>query len=545
MTQLTAASRRHPGLAARTLALAALFTSELLLLTVWLDAANLNRAGGLTAWMNAWGSWTLRAIVAFAVIFFASGYLRARRAFQGLDARLHEAAFSWRWLAGHLAALVCLGFLSTALFRSPHASSSSNALAVAWIACGGAAIAMGLLAFVPPSHSAAFVRDTRAVLIWSAAAAIAACWMGRVSWKLWDPLSGITFWMVARLLTPFLHPLVLDPATRTIGSPQFNVQIDPTCSGFEGAGLMLVFGIGWLWLSRRDYRFPRALLVIPVTVAIVFCLNSVRITALILLGHAGAPSVALGGFHSQAGWIAFNVVALGTAVLSRRIPWIAHQRTASATPASSGNPTASYLLPFLAILAAGMLTRAASAGFEWFYPLRFFAAAVVLIWNRTHYRRLNWRFGWEGPAIGAAVFVMWIALDRLHPGAASPAMAAGLAALSPPFRLAWIVLRTAAAVVTVPIAEELAFRGFLLRRLVSADFEAVPWKHLSILAYAGSSLAFGMLHGSRCIAGTAAGLLYALAVRRRGRFGDAAIAHAVTNALLAGWVLLTGQFGFW
>jgi membrane protease YdiL (CAAX protease family) len=35
------------------------------------------------------------------------------------------------------------------------------------------------------------------------------------------------------------------------------------------------------------------------------------------------------------------------------------------------------------------------------------------------------------------------------------------------------------------------------------------------------------------VAGAAVGILYGLAARRRGRLGDAVLAHAVTNALLA------------
>jgi CAAX prenyl protease-like protein len=100
-------------------------------------------------------------------------------------------------------------------------------------------------------------------------------------------------------------------------------------------------------------------------------------------------------------------------------------------------------------------------------------------------------------------------------------------------------------VVTVPVAEELAFRGFLLRRLVSADFASVNWRAFPLLPVALSSLAFGAMHGSRWVEGTLAGVLYAWACTRRGRLGDAVAAHAATNAVLAGWVFATGQWQYW
>ena len=102
-----------------------------------------------------------------------------------------------------------------------------------------------------------------------------------------------------------------------------------------------------------------------------------------------------------------------------------------------------------------------------------------------------------------------------------------------------------AAVVTVPIAEELAFRGFLIRRLISVNFDSLGLRSFTWLSLLGSSLAFGFMHGGRWIAGTVAGLLYAAVLLRRGRIGDAVAAHATTNALLAAWVLLTGNWALW
>ena len=98
---------------------------------------------------------------------------------------------------------------------------------------------------------------------------------------------------------------------------------------------------------------------------------------------------------------------------------------------------------------------------------------------------------------------------------------------------------------TVPIAEELAFRGFLYRRFQAAEFETVPLRRFAWPALLASSIIFGLLHGSRWIAGTLAGAAYGLALLRRGRVGDAVAAHATTNALLAFEVLARSQWSFW
>jgi len=124
-------------------------------------------------------------------------------------------------------------------------------------------------------------------------------------------------------------------------------------------------------------------------------------------------------------------------------------------------------------------------------------------------------------------------------------MPSALAASSPAARIMWISFRVLAATITVPIAEELAFRGFLLRRLVSPDFELVAFKNFTWLALLVSSVLFGVLHGSLWFAGIVAGLLYGYAAIRRGRIGEAVVAHATTNALLAAYVLMCGAWHLW
>ena len=79
---------------------------------------------------------------------------------------------------------------------------------------------------------------------------------------------------------------------------------------------------------------------------------------------------------------------------------------------------------------------------------------------------------------------------------------------------------------------------------ISIDFNSLPIGRFSWLAFVVSSAAFGLLHG-RWLAGMLVGLLYALAMYRRGKLGDAVVAHAVTNLLIAVTVLATGDYAMW
>jgi exosortase E/protease (VPEID-CTERM system) len=418
-----------------------------------------------------------------------------------------------------------------------------------WFASGGLAIGFAGLALVPPKQAVQLVRSTGHV--WAYALVV-----GAVAWRLsrvfplwngsfWKPATDLTFSLVGALLHLFLPVVVADRANMTIGSPNFKVIILPWCAGFEGAALMLVFSIGWVWFVRRELRFPQALLLIPAGMVTIWISNALRITALILIGVAGAPAVALGGFHSQAGWIAFNAVALSFSVAAARLPWLANRPERHDGRVSAANPVAAYLMPFLMILGAAMISRAVSGPVEWLYPLRFVGAAAAIWVFRHKYAGLEWKFGWAAPFTGVIVFAIWIALDRISGAPGNNATGAALASVPGAARIAWLTVRTLGAVVTVPFAEELAFRGFLLRRLISSDFESVSCRQFSLLAFLVSSVAFGIMHGDRWFAGTLAGMFYAGVLLWRGRIGDAVIAHATTNALLAAWVLFSGNWELW
>ena len=532
------------GVLFRLFILAVVFAGELLIISVAADGDELANRGSLLRFLAAWGPWIVRAIVGFAALFITFGYLRSKSTFDGISQRLSEIPIAKGFLAAHVAAMVLSGLLTIALYKSGVSGVQADLIAGSWLAAGIAAIAFGGFAAIPLALWIQMVRGTGYLWLYTSTAVVAACVVGNMGRTLWQPLARITFSLVEGLLRLAVSGVTADPSTMIIGTSRFRVEIAEQCSGFEGAGLMLAFGIVWLCLFRKECRFPQALLLIPAGVMVSYLLNAVRIAALILIGDTGAREIAVGGFHSQAGWIAFNVVALGFSVAARRMPYFTLNPPHSDTARSTENPTAAYLVPFLTILAAGMVAGALSGTFEWLYALRFFAAAGVLWAWRTRYSNLDWRVGWLGPAIGVAVFFLWIALDRLM-GPPAKGMPGALGTASMGARITWISFRVLAATLTVPIAEELAFRGFLLRRMISQDFEAVPSTRFTWFSLLASSALFGAMHGSLWFAGIVAGLLYAVAMLRRGRIGEAVAAHAITNGLLAAYVLYYGQWQLW
>jgi exosortase E/protease (VPEID-CTERM system) len=507
--------------------------------------------------------WLFRFIIAYGISLAMLAYLRAQ-VYAAAAAAADHAAVRLHWACVHIALLVPFIYLSSRIYAGSAGAGSPVAgfavLAIAWHACALAAVLALFAALAPFAVWRRVVRQTQGLPFFAVLPAAAAAAAIKASQLLWGPAAQITFRIVRILLQPLLPDLRSDPASLVLGTPRFAVQIAEICSGLEGIGLLLAFCAGWLWLFRRDYYFPRALLVVPVGVIAIFLLNAVRIAAIVLIGNAGYERVALLGFHSQAGWIAFNLTAFGIAVLAHNTPWVsrvAHRSrsgppeasaaSAAAAPAPTANPTAAYLMPLLAILAAAMVSHAFSAGFEFLYPLRFVAALAVLWAFRKSYASANLSFSWRGPAAGAAVFCLWLgaAAVFIHPQGAPDAAPEALATLPGPLRTLWMVCRVLAAVGTVPLAEELAYRGYLMRRLVSPRFETVPFAAARWPALVVSALAFGLMHGALWLPGIAAGLAFGALAVRTGKLGESVAAHGTTNALLAAYVLIFDRWQLW
>jgi len=443
------------------------------------------------------------------------------------------------------------------------------------------ATALLAVACIPLRAWKAAIRATGRLWLYAFLAGVAGWWFGTTTKLLWGAtmtaqrgmVQRATLYAVNAVLGLFIPNLIVDPATFTIGTPRYLITIAGGCSGVEGLGLVLLFTSLWLWVYRKETRFPQVLLLVPCALVCIWLLNIARLCALVFIADAGASGSALDGFHAQAGWIAFIMIAVAFSLATQKLSWMRKttalvSSTAGELPAGgtgivsgtleypaeqSGEAPAirAYLIPFLAILIAASISRLTSEYFDWLYPLRFIAAAIALWYFRPELKKLDWRFGWFAPAVGAAIFFMWVAPSWWAHHPAASRLGSDLAALSPAQRWGWIAFRVAAAVVTVPIAEELAFRGYLARRFMSREFDQVSFSGLTVLPICLSSVVFGMEHMKNLMdwqhlaLGTLAGVAFTAALRWRGRMGDAVVAHAVSNLLLAAWVLHFGDWAQW
>ncbi len=184
------------------------------------------------------------------------------------------------------------------------------------------------------------------------------------------------------------------------------------------------------------------------------------------------------------------------------------------------------------------------------YPAKALSVALLLFLFRKSYteirvKDLGERFVFPAAFFaGIAVFLMWINMD--FPAAVmgklqgfDPNMARDGA-----LRLPLTISRLAGAALVVPVMEELFWRSFLIRYVISNDYSKVAIGHFTWTSFLVTAVLFGLEH-NLFLAGIIAGLIYNLLLYYTRSLTACIIAHGITNLALGIYVLVTGKWYFW
>ncbi|MFP4044735.1 MAG: exosortase E/protease, VPEID-CTERM system [Rhodosalinus sp.] len=519
----------------RLLLLGALFVAELVaLVLVFQIAAPLEcRQTEAEAACRALRGSVLRAFcLAVALGLYLSSRRAARARFVAMTAA-RATRLPWALLhAGGLAA----AFLPM-LLTPPEALNARFADLLPLLAGGALAITVGALGLLAaPRDWAAWLRAEPWGLLALVFAALLlpdlAHWLEPI-WY-WNTLAQITFVAVSLALLAVSDDVEVWPELAIIGTDGFNVNIAPQCSGVEGFVLMAAFLALYAALFREQVRMGRFwIVVLPLALLASWSFNVLRIAALILIGAHVSPELALNGFHSFAGWLAFTVLAILVLVVVNRVPWLQRDRAAAVMsgPPLAEDETAALILPFVAFMLSSLAVQAFFTTPALGFPLQAAAMLAALLWLRGPLPVLLAGRP-EGIAVAAGLLVGlgWVAGA---PAAAPPEPA--LTALAPALAALWVAARLAGTAILVPVVEELFFRGYVLARL---DRGGPVWRALAV---AVSTASFAALH-DRWLAAALAGLVFAAVYLRRGRLVDAVAAHVVANAVVAAAALWQGDW---
>ena len=216
-------------------------------------------------------------------------------------------------------------------------------------------------------------------------------------------------------------------------------------------------------------------------------------------------------------------------------------------------PSLPYVLPFVVFLLflAGQKYIPLNPVYE--YPLRDLILLGVLLVFSRHVIELRSYHRLETVLLGIAVFAVWIGPDVAFPAYRQHWLFQnsfiGGAGGSPPeaVLLTPVVLwsRIFRAVVLVPIIEELFWRAWLMRWLISPQFEKVALGAYKPAAFWITAVLFASEHGSYWDVGLIAGIVYNWWMVRTRSLGDCILVHAITNACLCGYVVATHHWEYW
>jgi len=211
--------------------------------------------------------------------------------------------------------------------------------------------------------------------------------------------------------------------------------------------------------------------------------------------------------------------------------------------------TIDYWIPMVVF---GVLTLAEGyVPLDWFplaYMFKAVAVTACLLWWRRPLLEIRFdaRLILPSAILGLAVFFIWIWLDKFvgYPHLGSRTAFDPLQLSGSWWFGVFLCVRFYGLAIMVPVMEEIFWRSFLLRYLTRSDFHQLPIGTFSASALGIMVAASALAHPEWLVA-IIASLAYAFWIRQTRSLFAAIVAHAVTNAALGAYVLVTRDWQYW
>jgi hypothetical protein len=215
------------------------------------------------------------------------------------------------------------------------------------------------------------------------------------------------------------------------------------------------------------------------------------------------------------------------------------------------------IIPFVVfLLITGIQGKLGEDSRFWAYFAKTLAGAGLLWVVWPFIPEMRWRWSWLALGAGMGVFVLWVGLDTLMAATGMPGTYHRLPGPLNPWNpfvqygessfWAWILVftRLAGSTLVVPPLEEVFYRSFVYRYLISSRFETVAMSRFDLRSFVITSTVFALSHGE-WLAALLCGFIYQWVVLKKNRLGDAMVAHAITNFLLGLWVIFRPAWHYW
>jgi membrane protease YdiL (CAAX protease family) len=227
------------------------------------------------------------------------------------------------------------------------------------------------------------------------------------------------------------------------------------------------------------------------------------------------------------------------------------------------NAWISHAVPFVAWL---FIMQVLGDPEGWKYAVRSFACLGLFLWLKpwVWYPKLQVRNLPLAVGVGLFVFVAWVGMETewarttlpwLHdvyvrygvlPFGKPREVMDGLSPYHPEV-CGWTLtlIRIAGSALVIGVIEEFFWRGFLYRWFARKNWLDFHPPLYDTVTFFMISAVFAMEH-MELVGGFIAGMAYAwMYIRTKGDIWSVAIAHAITNAVLGAYVVMSGSYQYW
>ncbi|MGK0369810.1 MAG: exosortase E/protease (VPEID-CTERM system) [Glaciecola sp.] len=368
--------------------------------------------------------------------------------------------------------------------------------------------------------------------------------------SLWEPLSLATLNGAEWVLSLLFNDIYIDAPEKLLGVNEFIVHISAECSGLEGLVIALSVTSIYLFLLRDSLRFPLVILLLPIATLLAVVFNIIRVAVLISIGAFFSPEIAVGGFHSVAGWftavlVSFLIVFVFTSmsVFNNKSSHDLADSSSDETEINSSDDSQlawAMLVPFVLFLITTLLSSIFVDDFNYFYPLKVIVGGLSLAYFWSFYEWDKTKKWVEPVLAGFVVAILWVILVPVNLEY-DLNFTDTIKSMPLWMMLGWCLFRVTGFWFIAPILEELVFRGYLIARLSKQPLLNNNQLKFSLVALTISSLIFGFIHNN-IIAGIVAGVVFAVVRYRHNSLAEPIISHISANVFITIWAFTTGQW---
>ena len=501
-------------------------------------------SGGLLTWLLSLMGTFLRWLIVFATILLLCFKLKTKlnqysppiKPFSFFKLSLHLILFSL--------------FFTTSLSVFDPAVSAVTTWQIVWLLLAFLVFVSWLNMWVSVKDITAIYVNHRNDIFASTLIATVVILLNFYAKILWEPLVAVSLNSTEWALSLFFSDVYVNTSEKLLGVNDFIVHISSQCSGLEGLVIALSVTSIYLFILRAELRFPLVFILLPVAALLAVMFNIIRLTMLISIGALYSPEIAVGGFHSVAGWltailVSFLIVFVFTSMNIFKIKpnnnLLNPRPNKTESKLSDDSQLAwAILVPFVLFLVTSLFSNIFLDDFNYWYPLKIIVAILSLLYFWSFYLFIKPKKWLEPIFAGFIVAVLWVILVPASPEY-NVHFIDSIQAMPLWLMLGWCVFRIIGFCLIAPILEELAFRGYLLARVSQQPLLNINQLTFSLIALIISSIIFGFIH-SDVIAGFMAGIIFGVIRYRHHNLVEPIISHISANIFVAIWAVMTGQW---